>query len=155
MKGAPQVVLSLSRLTDGAIVKAAGDMVETLSRKGSRTLAVARSRSADGDDFEVVGLLALADPPRPDAKQMIEEARTLGVKPIIVTGDNIAIARQMSLELGIGETVMRMGELTASSEPEQMRIVQGCDVLAEVYPEDKYKIVELLQGHGHISGMTG
>ncbi len=155
VKGAPQVVLSLSRLTDGAIVKAAGDMVETLSRKGSRTLAVARSRSADGDDFELVGLLALADPPRPDAKQMIEEARTLGVKPIMVTGDNIAIARQMSLELGIGETVMRMGELTASSEPEQMRIVQGCDVLAEVYPEDKYKIVKLLQGHGHISGMTG
>jgi len=155
VKGAPQVVLSLSRLTDGAIVKAAGDMVETLSRKGSRTLAVARSRSADGDDFELVGLLALADPPRPDAKQMIEEARTLGVKPIMVTGDNIAIARQMSLELGIGETVMRMGELTASSEPEQMRIGQGCDVLAEVYPEDKYKIVKLLQGHGHISGMTG
>ena len=155
VKGAPQVVLSLSRLTDGAIVKAAGDMVEALSRKGSRTLAVARSRSADGDDFELVGLLALADPSRPDAKQMIEEARTLGVKPIMVTGDNIAIARQIALELGIGDTVMRMGELTASSELEQMQIIQRCDVLAEVYPEDKYRIVKLLQAHGHTSGMTG
>ena len=56
VKGAPQVVLSLSRLTDSAVVKAAGEMVETLSRKGSRTLAVARSRSEDGDDFELVGL---------------------------------------------------------------------------------------------------
>ncbi len=155
VKGAPQVVLSLSHLTDSAVVKAAGEMVETLSRKGSRTLAVARSRSADGDDFELVGLLALADPARPDAKQMIAEARNLGVKPIMVTGDNIAIARQMAMELGIGERVMRMGELTVSGEPEQMRIVQGCDVLAEVYPEDKYRIVKLLQAHGHTSGMTG
>jgi len=155
VKGAPQVVLSLSRLTDSPIVKAASEMVESLSRKGSRTLAVARSRSADADDFELVGLLALADPPRPDAKQMIAEARSLGVKPIMVTGDNIAIARQMALELGIGDKVMRMGELTATNGPEQMRIVQGCDVLAEVYPEDKYRIVKLLQEHGHISGMTG
>ena len=155
VKGAPQVVLSLSRLTDSTIVKAASEMVESLSRKGSRTLAVARSHSADADDFELVGLLALADPPRPDAKQMIAEARSLGVKPIMVTGDNIAIARQMALELGIGDKVMRMGELTATGGPEQMQIVQGCDVLAEVYPEDKYRIVKLLQAHGHTSGMTG
>jgi H+-transporting ATPase len=155
VKGAPQVVLSLSRLTDNAVVKAAGEMVEALSRKGSRTLAVARSRSEEEQDLELVGLLALADPPRPDAKQMIAEARNLGVKPIMVTGDNIAIARQMAFELGIGENVMRMGELTASSEAQQMLIVQGCDVLAEVYPEDKYKIVKLLQAHGHTSGMTG
>jgi H+-transporting ATPase len=155
VKGAPQVVLSLSRLTDSAIVEAAGEMVEALSRKGSRTLAVARSRSADADDFELVGLLALADPPRPDAKQMIAEAGTLGVKPIMVTGDNIAIARQMAVQLGIGDTVMRMGDLTASSESEQMRIIQKCDGLAEVYPEDKYRIVKLLQAHGHTSGMTG
>jgi H+-transporting ATPase len=167
VKGAPQVVLSLSRLTDGSIVKAAGEMVEVLSRKGSRTLAVARSRTeappgaegtppgAEGDDLELVGLLALADPPRPDAKQMIAEARSLGVKPIMVTGDNIAIARQIALELGIGTSVMRMGELTAASEPEQMRIIQGCDALAEVYPEDKYRVVKLLQAHGHTSGMTG
>jgi H+-transporting ATPase len=155
MKGAPQVVLSLARLTDSAVVKAAGEMVEALSLKGSRTLAVARSRSADSDDFELVGLLALADPPRPDAKQMIAEARSLGVKPIMVTGDNIAIARQIALELGIGSSVMRMGDLTVSPEPEQMQVIQGCDVLAEVYPEDKYKVVKLLQAHGHASGMTG
>ena len=154
-KGAPQVVLSLARLTDCAVLKAAGDMVEALSLKGSRTLAVARSRSADGDDFELVGLLALADPPRPDAKQMIAEARGLGVKPIMVTGDNIAIARQIALELGIGGRVMRMGDLAAFPESEQMQVVQGCDVLAEVYPEDKYKVVKLLQAHGHVSGMTG
>lgn len=155
VKGAPQVVLSLSRLTDSTILKAADEMVKALSRKGSRTLAVARSRSADGDDFELVGLLALADLPRPDAKQMIAEARNLGVKPIMVTGDNIAIARQMAMELGIGVSVMRMGELTASSELEQMQIIQGCDVLAEVYPEDKYRVVKLLQAHRHTTGMTG
>ena len=155
VKGAPQVVLSLSRLTDSAVVKAAGEMVETLSRKGSRTLAVARSRSADGDDLELVGLLAMADPARPEARQMIAEARALGVKPLMVTGDNIAIARQMTHELGLGDEVKRMGELTSSSEPEQMRIIQGCSGLAEVYPEDKYRIVKLLQAQGHTSGMTG
>jgi len=155
MKGAPQVVLSLARLTDSAVMKAAGEMVETLSLKGSRTLVVARSRSADVDDCELVGLLALADPPRPDAKQMIAEAKSLGVKPIMVTGDNIAIAREIARELGIGGSVMRMGDLTASPEPAQMRVISGCDVLAEVYPEDKFKVVTLLQAHGHASGMTG
>jgi len=155
VKGAAQVVLSRCRLTDSAVVKAAAETVEALSRKGSRTLAVARSRSLDEPDLELVGLLALADPPRPDAKQMIAEARNLGVKPIMVTGDNIAIARQIAMELDIGETVMRMAELTASSEAERMQMVQGCDVLAEVYPEDKYRIVKLLQAHGHTSGMTG
>ena len=53
MKGAPQVVLSLSRLTESAVLKAAGEMVEALSRKGSRTLAVARSRSADAEDLSL------------------------------------------------------------------------------------------------------
>ncbi len=155
VKGAPQVVLSLSRLTEGAVLKAAGEMVEALSRKGSRTLAVARSRSADAEELELVGLLALADPARPDAKQMIAETRSLGVNPIMVTGDNIAIARQMARELGIGDNVMRMGDLAAKSEHEQMEIVQGCGGLAEVYPEDKYRIVKLLQAHGHTAGMTG
>ena len=155
VKGAPQVVLSLSRLTDASVVKSAGEMVEALSRKGSRTLAVAKSRSADGDELELVGLLALADPPRPDARQMIAEARSLGVNPIMVTGDNIAIAGQMAHQLGIGDNVIRMGDLTARSEPEQMRMIQDCGGLAEVYPEDKYRIVKLLQSHGHTSGMTG
>jgi H+-transporting ATPase len=155
VKGAPQVVLSLSRRTDGAVVKAAGETVETLSRKGYRTLAVARSGASGMDDLELVGLIALADPVRPDARQMIAEAKHLGVKPVMVTGDNIAIARQVARELGIGENVRHMSELTALSEPEQARIVQECSGLAEVYPEDKYRIVKLLQAQGHITGMTG
>ncbi len=86
---------------------------------------------------------------------MIAEARDLGVRPFMITGDNIAIARQMARELGIGDRVMRMAELTASSESGQMQTLQGCDALAEVYPEDKYRIVKLLQANGHTSGMTG
>jgi H+-transporting ATPase len=155
VKGAPQVVLSLSRLSDTAVLKTARDTVEALSRRGSRTLAVAKSRSADGDELELVGLLALADPARPDARRMIAEAENLGVKPIMVTGDNIAIARQMVYELGMGENVMRMDELASASEPEQMRVIQECSGVAEVYPEDKYRIVKLLQAHGHTAGMTG
>jgi H+-transporting ATPase len=155
VKGAPQVVLSLCHHQDAGVLADAAARVESLSRTGARALAVARSRPSDENELELVGLLALADPPRPEAGQMIADARALGVKPIMVTGDNIAIARQMASQLGIGDRVMRMGELTALPDAEQILKIRECDGLAEVYPEDKYKIVKLFQEHGHITGMTG
>lgn len=154
VKGAPQIVLSLCREISEATLKSANRMVEKLSQKGYRTLAVAKSES-DGDNLKLVGLLALADPPRPDARSMIAEVKSLGIKPIMITGDNIAIAQEIATHVGIGDSIIRASELKGLSELEETRMIEECNGLAEVYPEDKYRIVRLLQSRGHMVGMTG
>jgi len=154
IKGAPQVVVPLCRI-DEATQKTANEMVEELSGKGHRTLAVGKSDGADIDNLQLVGLLALADPPRSDARSMIAEIKRLGIKPIILTGDNIAIARRITYELDMSGKIIRMSDLKGLDESQQIRIVEECDGLAEVYPEEKYRIVTLLQSRGHMVGMTG
>ena len=155
IKGAPQTVISLCRTLDEASRKNANQKVEELSQKGYRALAVARSAVDDFDNIQLVGLLSLADPPRPDSKGMIEGARELGVKTLMLTGDNIAIAREIALQVGVGDRIVRMDDLRNLSETEQARIIEETDGFAEIYPEDKYKIVKLLQSRGHMVGMTG
>jgi H+-transporting ATPase len=155
IKGAPQIVVPLCRNIDEATKKKVNETVEALSHKGYRTLAVSKSLDGDMDNLHLVGLLALADPPRPDARDMIAEAKRLGIKPVMVTGDNIAIAKEIAGELGIGSRIIKMGDLRDLSEPEQAKMVEECDGLAEVYPEDKYQVVWLLQSRGHMVGMTG
>jgi H+-transporting ATPase len=155
IKGAPQIVVPLCRNIDEATEKKVNETVEALSHKGYRTLAVSKSLDGDMDNLHLVGLLALADPPRPDARDMIAEAKRLGIKPVMVTGDNIAIAKEIAGELGIGSRIIKMGDLRDLSEPEQAKMVEECDGLAEVYPEDKYQVVWLLQSRGHMVGMTG
>jgi H+-transporting ATPase len=155
IKGAPQIVVPLCRNIDEATKKKVNETVEALSHKGYRTLAVSKSLDGDMDNLHLVGLLALADPPRPDARDMIAEAKRLGIKSVMVTGDNIAIAKEIAGELGIGSRIIKMGDLRDLSEPEQAKMVEECDGLAEVYPEDKYQVVWLLQSRGHMVGMTG
>ncbi|RPH38631.1 MAG: HAD family hydrolase, partial [Burkholderiales bacterium] len=149
IKGAPQTVISLCKTLDEASRQNANRKVEELSRKGYRALAIAASGNDNLNDLQLVGLVSLADSPRPDSKAMIESARELGVKPIMLTGDNIAIAREIALQVGIGNKIIRMDDLKNSSEPEQAKIIEDSDGFAEIYPEDKYKIVKLLQSRGH------
>ena len=155
IKGAPQVVISLCRKTDEATKKTASQAVAALSQKGYRTLAVAKSENDDVNSLQLVGLLAMADPPRPDVKAMISEVKKLGIKPVMLTGDNMAIAREIADQVGIGTKIVRMSALKGLSESEQLRMIEECDGLAEIYPEDKYQIVRLLQSGGHMVGMTG
>jgi len=155
IKGAPQMVMDLCKGLNEQ-TRAAGDKtVEELSSKGYRTLGVARSEGDDLENVRLVGFLALADPARPDSKEMIEGARQLGVKPIMLTGDHIAIAREIARQVSVGNNIIRMEELKGLSEEEQAKLVESSDGFAEIYPEDKYKIVKLLQAHGHLVGMTG
>lgn len=154
VKGAPQMVISLCRELDEGAKENVNQMVQQLSLKGYRALAVAKSED-DMDSIELVGLLSLADPVRPESREMIEGARRLGVKPLMLTGDNIAIAKEIARQASIGDRIMRIGELKGLPEEEQAELVTGADGFAEIYPEDKYKIVRLLQSQGHMVGMTG
>ena len=153
MKGSPQIILDLCKEIDGKNRKNVETSIEDLSKKGYRTLAVARSD--DVDHLRFLGLVALADPLRPDSKSMIEAVKQLGIKPLMLTGDNINIAKEIALQASIGGRIIRMGDLKDLSEEEKIKICEEYDGFAEIYPEDKYKIVTLLQSCGHIVGMTG
>ncbi len=155
VKGAAQIVLSMCRETDKEDLEKAERKVEEFSRKGYRTIAVARSEGDDLDHLKLVGLLPMADPPRPDSKSMIEQARKLGIKPMMLTGDNMAIAQEIARQAGIGNNIIRMTDIEGLSEDERVKSVGQSDGFAEIYPEDKYKIVKLLQSRGHMVGMTG
>ncbi len=105
--------------------------------------------------FSFVGILALADPIRPDSTSMISDLRALKVKPIMLTGDSLAIARQISIEAGIGPGIISIKELDGLSESDQAKKVAQVDGFAEIFPEDKFRIVTLLQKSGLMVGMTG
>jgi H+-transporting ATPase len=153
-KGAPQIILSLCKVDDET-GKNVNTNVESLSKKGYRTLAVAKSADNDLDKLKLVGLLPLADPPRPDSKETIGELKRLGIKTKMLTGDNVAIAREIAGQVGIGNRINPMSTLEKLSEADQASVLDECDGLAEIYPEDKYRVVKLLQSRGHMVGMTG
>ncbi len=155
VKGAAQIVLALCRGIDKEHMERISGIIEGFSRKGYRTIAVARSEGDDLDNLKLAGFLSLADPLRPDSRSMIEQARKLGIKPIMLTGDSMAIAKEIALQAGIGRNIIRMADIGGLSENEQMKVVGESDGLAEIYPEDKYRIVKLLQSRGHMVGMTG
>jgi H+-transporting ATPase len=155
IKGAAQIVMSLCPGIDKETTEEANRAIKEFSQKGYRTIAVARSEGDDLNNLKLIGLLPLADPPRPDSKSMMEEAKKHGIKPMMLTGDNIAIAKEIALQVGIGSKIVRMADIEGLSEDEQVRVVGESNGFAEIYPEDKYRIVKLLQSRGHMVGMTG
>jgi len=157
-KGMPAVILALCPL-DEASKQQIEDLVNGLAVKGMRALGAAR-RDAGGE-WTFLGILPLMDPPRTDSKQTIDEARELGVVVKMVTGDDVAIARTISGELGMGVNVQLATSLFAADSVNgslpagaAAKIVQA-DGFARVFPEHKYGIVKALQEAGHIVGMTG
>ena len=155
MKGAPQIVLPLCQPFDAKIKDEIDRRLEELGQRGYRTLAVAKSMDSDPKHLQFVGLLPLMDPPRPDASQVIKGLREMGVSPKMLTGDSVAIAKEVGRQVGIGDQIRSMSELQWQSISDEARILEESDGLAEIYPEDKYKVVKLLQSKGHLVGMTG
>ena len=153
-KGAPQAVLSLVNLDERALHEAQAKVGE-LAHHGYRTLAVARA--VDDAPWQLLGLLALSDPPRSDSAQTIREAREHGIVVKMVTGDNLAIGKQIAGELSLGTDLLQAEHLFEEGHPEDETgaWVEQADGFAEVYPEHKFRIVKALQARGHIVGMTG
>lgn len=154
-KGAPQVILALT--DDAAEVQAAVDTaVQEFAQRGFRSLGVAR---ADGDGpWRFLGVLPLFDPPRVDAKEIIATAEQMGVKVKMVTGDAIAIARETAKALGMRDGILDAAVLGGVKEEvadAEATAIEKADGFAQVFPEHKYRIVDVLQKHGHIVGMTG
>ncbi len=152
-KGAPQVILAMCPDTPSEIVNQANRSVEEASQRGNRTLGVALSE--ENGQFKMAGIMALADPPRPDSRELISDLKQLSIRPVMLTGDNLLIAKQIAKDTGFGNKVIGMKELREVPEDEQAARIEDLDGLAEIYPEDKYRIVKITQARGHIVGMTG
>lgn len=126
------------------------------AEKGFRTLAVAKTDNHNSTD--IVGLVALYDMPRADSKQLIHELKNLGISVKMLTGDAVAIAKEIAAEIGLGERIIKASDLKEFVKENPIEAVQAAeksDGFAEIYPEDKYEIVKSLQAAGQVVGMTG
>jgi H+-transporting ATPase len=141
MKGAPQVIKGFDPSLDGTF----DAQVSQLALQGNRVLAIA---AGEENHLQVIGLVGLQDPPRSDAKALIANLKSLGVRILMLTGDGKQTAQAVAEQVGIGSRICEAGDIQEDN-------LDGCDVFAEVLPENKYKLVQALQKQGKVVGMTG
>ena len=159
LKGAPDTVLPLCTSVHGA-----AEAVTALSERGLRVLAVARRRGVGAQvdlscerDLELLGLVALEDPPRPGVEKAVADCRRAGIRIALVTGDHPGTARAIATEVGIippGGPVLVGDELPADDAGVAALFDRDL-VLARITPEDKLRIARALQSVGHVVTMTG
>jgi H+-transporting ATPase len=157
-KGAPQVIIELSKETDDVKKKALADVHE-LAVHGLRALGVAKTD--EHGDFRLLGILSLYDPPRDDSKEVIAETKSYGIEVKMVTGDDVAIGQEICSELGLGTHLLAASEVFADAKdmdhlPHDIteKIIHA-DGFARVFPEHKYGIVKAYQQNDEIVAMTG
>jgi H+-transporting ATPase len=150
-KGASQAILSLVK--GGIETSMVDENVNAFAAKGYRALGVART-DPDGA-WQYVGMIALYDPPREDSAETIKTAQSMGVEVKMVTGDHVAIAKEIAKMVGMGTDIETASAFVDKSDEEAEKVIEEADGFAQVFPEHKFKIVELLQSKGHIVGMTG
>ncbi|WP_084470086.1 cation-translocating P-type ATPase [Amycolatopsis benzoatilytica] len=163
VKGALEVVLPCCPKLPAGIPA----LAESLTGTGLRVLAVARRRvsperlpeAADEPlgDLEFVGLLALADSPRPHASEMVSGLREAGVTPVVLTGDHPRTALAIATELGWPDdtTVVTGQELAALDRAGRANLLRGAGIVARVAPEQKLQVVEALRAAGRVVAMVG
>ena len=154
-KGAPQVILQMST-NAGEVKPAVEKAVNEFAGRGFRSLGVARA-DQEGK-WQFAGVLPLFDPPREQAKATIASARQMGVNVKMVTGDQMAIARETAKQLGMGTNILDasgLGDMKHHETAQAAEAIEKADGFAQVFPEHKFHIVDVLQKRGHIVGMTG
>ncbi len=154
-KGAPQVILKMST-NAGEVKDAVEKAVNEFAAKGYRSLGV--TRADEENKWRMVGVLPLFDEPRPDAKATIASAHQMGVSVKMVTGDQMAIAKETARQLGMGTNILdasAFGDIKHHETAQAAESIEKADGFAQVFPEHKFHIVDVLQQRGHIVGMTG
>lgn len=141
--------------------------VEEFANRGLRALAVAvedvpsGEAEGEGNGYELIGLLAIFDPPRDDTKQTLDDAQALGVQVKMATGDQLAIAKETGRRLGLGDNMFNAKALQTGIPPAGCpyatldEMILKADGFAGVFPEHKFEIVKRLQALGHLTAMTG
>jgi H+-transporting ATPase len=154
-KGAPQVILALDA-DPSRIQSKVEQAVNDFAARGFRSLGVARTN--EQGQWHFLGVIPLSDPVREDSKATIDAAKEMGLDVKMVTGDQIAIAREIGRQLDLGKNILD-ASLFSETEPHEAGqltdAIEHADGFAQVFPEHKYHIVDVLQQRGHIVGMTG
>lgn len=165
-KGAPEQILDLCNCKEDVRRKVHA-MIDKYAERGLRSLAVARqevperSKESPGGPWQFVGLLPLFDPPRHDSAETIRRALNLGVNVKMITGDQLAIAKETGRRLGMGTNMYPSASLLGQDKDSSIaslpveELIEKADGFAGVFPEHKYEIVKKLQERKHIVGMTG
>ncbi|CAI0417868.1 unnamed protein product [Linum tenue] len=165
-KGAPEQILNLAYNRADIANKVHG-IIDKFAERGLRSLGIARqdvpdnNKESSGGPWEFVGLLPLFDPPRHDSAETIRRALDLGVGVKMITGDQLAIAKETGRRLGMGTNMYPSSSLLGESKGTGFEslpvdeLIENADGFAGVFPEHKYEIVKKLQAKKHIVGMTG
>ncbi|KAL5549237.1 hypothetical protein UlMin_004468 [Ulmus minor] len=165
-KGAPEQILSLCNCKDD-VKRKVHSVIDKFAERGLRSLAVGRqevpekTKESPGGPWQFVGLLSLFDPPRHDSAETIRQALNLGVNVKMITGDQLAIAKETGRRLGMGTNMYPSATLLGQDKDANIaalpveELIEKADGFAGVFPEHKYEIVKKLQERKHICGMTG
>jgi P-type Ca2+ transporter type 2C len=166
VRGAPEVVLEKSILSKGE-KEEINKTYEEYARDGYRVIGFGtRISSHKGDlerkdaekDLTFLGIVGIYDPPRPEAKRAVEEARRAGIKTIMVTGDNVLTASALAREIGLLEAkddIATGDEIEKLSDEQLEKIILKTRVFARSKPEDKLRLVTILKKMGYVVGVTG
>ena len=154
-KGAPQVISELAA-NNADIQEKLEKTINAFASKGYRSLGIAKTDKQG--KWQYLGVLALSDPPREDCKDTIHAAKQMGVNVKMVTGDQVAIGKEIAGQIGLGQNILDaqiFGETKHHETGQLAESIEQADGFAQVFPEHKYHIVDVLQKQGHIVGMTG
>ncbi|XP_024521409.1 plasma membrane ATPase [Selaginella moellendorffii] len=165
-KGAPEQILALAH-NKSEIADKVHSIIDKFAERGLRSLAVAiqdvpeKNKESPGGPWRFCGLMPLFDPPRHDSAETIRRALNLGVNVKMITGDQLAIAKETGRRLGMGTNMYPSSSLLGNHKDENLaalpveELIEKADGFAGVFPEHKYEIVKKLQEKKHICGMTG
>ncbi|KAL6960707.1 ATPase 11, plasma membrane-type [Sarracenia purpurea var. burkii] len=165
-KGAPEQILNLAH-NKSEIEYRVHAVIDKFAERGLRSLAIAYQevpegrKESPGGPWQFIGLLPLFDPPRHDSADTITRALNLGVNVKMITGDQLAIAKETGRRLGMGTNMYPSSALLGQNKDESIaalpvdELIEKADGFAGVFPEHKYEIVKRLQARKHICGMTG
>ncbi len=164
-KGAPEAIADLCHFDDTR-KEALSEQIGVMANAGLRVLGVARAFFMQTDDlpdkqhdfdFELVGLVGLADPIRPSVPSAIAECYEAGIRVVMITGDYPVTARNIASQIGLKDPdhVITGDELNAMSDSDLRAHIGSANVFARVVPEQKLRLVQALQANGEVVAMTG
>lgn len=154
VRGAPESIIKI--LKSEAEKKALEKEMEGFAEDGLRVIGFAHKKK--GSEFSLLGILGIYDPPRKEAKEAIEKARTAGIRVVMVTGDNPLTAKKISEEIGLiseGELVVTSDDISKIPDEELLKILPKIRVFARMLPEDKLRLLRIYKRSGEVVAVTG